>query len=89
MTHTLEGREAPQAAAMGVIRSSSGAPEAVHLRRARTIGDRPSGHEAGPTPGGDQTPRGSDADACQSRPGRAVLGGKISRTNRGQTIKKA
>jgi len=30
MTHTLEGREAPQAAAMGVIRSSSGAPEAVH-----------------------------------------------------------
>jgi hypothetical protein len=35
MTHTLEGREAPQAAAMGAIRSSSGPPDAVHLRRAR------------------------------------------------------
>jgi hypothetical protein len=28
MTHTLEGPEAPQAAVMGAIRSSSGAPEA-------------------------------------------------------------
>jgi hypothetical protein len=37
---------------MGAIRSSSGAPEAVHLRRVRTNGDRPSGHETGPTPGG-------------------------------------
>jgi hypothetical protein len=45
MTHTLEGREAPQAAATGAIRSASGAPEAVHLRRAWTNGDRPSGHE--------------------------------------------
>jgi hypothetical protein len=45
MTHTLEGREAPQAAAMGAIRSSSAAPEAVHLRRVRTNGGRPSGHE--------------------------------------------
>ena len=52
MTHTLEGRQAPQVAAMCAIRSSSGAPEAVHLRRVRTNGDRPSGHEAGPTPGG-------------------------------------
>jgi hypothetical protein len=52
MTHTLEGREAPQAAVKGAIRSSSGAPEAVHLRRVRTNGDRPSGHETGPTPGG-------------------------------------
>jgi hypothetical protein len=52
MTHTLEGREATQAAAMGAIRSSSGAPEAVHHRRVRTDGDRPSGHETGPTPGG-------------------------------------
>lgn len=52
MTHTLEGRQALQAAAMGAIRSSSGAPEAVHLRRVRTNGDRPSGHETGPTPGG-------------------------------------
>src|SRR2546427_11263220 len=34
MTHTLEGGEATQAAAMGAIRSSSGAPEAVHHRRA-------------------------------------------------------
>jgi hypothetical protein len=33
MTHTLEGREAAQAAAMGAIRSSSGPPDAVHLRR--------------------------------------------------------
>jgi hypothetical protein len=38
MTHKLESREAPQAAVMGAIRSSSGAPEAVHLRR-----DRPNG----------------------------------------------
>jgi len=37
---------------MGAIRSSSGAPEAVHLRRVRTNEDRPSGHETGPTPGG-------------------------------------
>jgi hypothetical protein len=29
MTHTLEGRQAPQAAAVGAIRSSSAAPEAV------------------------------------------------------------
>jgi len=52
MTHPREGRAAPQAAAMGAIRSSSGAPEAVHLRRVRTNGDRPSGHETEPTPGG-------------------------------------
>jgi len=52
MTHTLEGRQAPQVAAMCAIRSSSGAPEAVHLRRVRTNEDRPSGHETGPTPGG-------------------------------------
>jgi hypothetical protein len=38
MTHRLEGREAPQAAAMGAIGSSSGAPEAVHFRRARANG---------------------------------------------------
>ena len=37
---------------MGAIRSSSGAPEVHGLRRARTNGDRPSGHETGPTPGG-------------------------------------
>ena len=37
---------------MGAIRSSSGAPEAVHLQRVRTNGDWPSGHETGPTPGG-------------------------------------
>ena len=30
---------------MGAIRSSSGAPEAVHLRRVRTHGDRPSDHQ--------------------------------------------
>src|SRR3989475_9553080 len=34
MTHTLEGGEATQAAAMSAIRSSSGAPKAVHHRRA-------------------------------------------------------
>jgi hypothetical protein len=37
---------------MGAIRSSSGAPEAVHLRRVRTNGDWPSGHETAPTPRG-------------------------------------
>jgi hypothetical protein len=52
MTHTLEGREAPQAAAMGATRSSSGAPEVHGLWRARTNGDRPSGHQTGQTPGG-------------------------------------
>ena len=45
MTHTVEGREP-------AIRSSSGAPEAVHLQRVRTNGDWPPGHETGPTPGG-------------------------------------
>src|SRR6266496_5243333 len=52
MTHTLQGREAPQAAAIDAIRCSPGAPEAVHLRRVGTNGDRPSGHETGPTPSG-------------------------------------
>jgi hypothetical protein len=56
MTHTLKGGQAPQAAARGAIRSSSAAPEAVHLRRVRTNGDRPSGHETGPTPGGPRRP---------------------------------
>ena len=51
-----QGRAAPQAAAMGAIRSSSDAPEAVHLRRVRTNGHRPSGHETGPTPGGPPAP---------------------------------
>jgi len=40
MTHNLEGREAPQAAAMGVIRSSSAALEVVHLRRVWAAGVR-------------------------------------------------
>src|SRR5215471_14623124 len=32
---------------------------------------------------------GSDANACRSRAGRAVLRGEIPRTSRGQTIKRA
>lgn len=54
MTRTPEAGEAPQAAAMGAILSSLGAPEAVYLRRDRANGDRPSGHETGPAPGGPQ-----------------------------------
>src|SRR5262249_61504710 len=82
MTHTLEGREALQAAAMGAIRSSSGAPEAVHLRRVRANGDRPSGHETGPTPGGPRTSSRTPITAIVSqeeRPVAALADGQVDR----------
>jgi hypothetical protein len=37
MTLRLDCREAPQAVAMGAIRSPSGAPEAVHLLRVHLL----------------------------------------------------